>query len=288
MEIVFRMVDVFTDRPLAGNQLCVVPDSPPGLEPELMQALAREIGFSETTFVSEAAGDRYVMRIFTPGIEMPFAGHPTLGTAFVLAAEGRITSPATQVVPAGKYSVEVDVAAGRARLLQRTYELGPVVMDRGRVARSIGVGEQDLVPELEPRVISTGNAHLIVALRDEKAVARAAPDASILVALLMETGAGGVYLFSTIGDETAKARMFAPDVGVIEDPATGSAAGQLGAYLAEAGAGGLPGRLLIRQGEEIGRPSELHLEVTRRDDGFDVWVEGGVAIVGRGAFELPD
>jgi trans-2,3-dihydro-3-hydroxyanthranilate isomerase len=288
MELTFRMVDVFTDRPLAGNQLCVVPDAPPGLEAELMRALAREIGFSETTFVSEAAGDRYAMRIFTPGLEMPFAGHPTLGTAFVLASEGRITSPATQVVPAGEYSVEVDVAAGRARLLQRTYELGPVVSDRDRVARSIGLSEHDLLPELEPQVVSTGNAHLIVALRDEKAVARAAPDTAVLVPLLKETGAGGVYLFSATGNGTAKARMFAPDVGVMEDPATGSAAGQLGAYLAEAGAGGLPGPLLIHQGEEIGRPSELHLEITSRDEGVDVWVEGGVAIVGRGTFELPD
>jgi trans-2,3-dihydro-3-hydroxyanthranilate isomerase len=288
MDLPFRMVDVFTDRPLAGNQLCVVPDAPPGLEPELMQALAREIGFSETTFVSEADGDRYAMRIFTPGLEMPFAGHPTLGTAFVLASEGRITTPATQVVPAGEYTVEVDVAAGRARLLQRTYELGPDLVDRDRVARSIGLTENEMHPDLPPRVVSTGNGHMIVALRDEHAVVRAAPDTGALVPLLNEVGAGGVYLFSAIGNGTVKARMFAPDVGVMEDPATGSAAGQLGAYLAEEGVGGVPGGVLIRQGEEIGRPSELHLEVTRRDDGFDVWVEGGVVIVGRGTFELPD
>src|SRR5437660_1017812 len=125
MEIAFRLVDVFTDRPLAGNQLCVIPEAPPGIDAALMQAIAREIGFSETTFVSEAAGDRYAMRIFTPGLEMPFAGHPTLGTAFALASEGRITSPATQVVPAGEYAVEVDLAAGRARWLQRTFQLGP-------------------------------------------------------------------------------------------------------------------------------------------------------------------
>src|SRR5207245_1586897 len=89
MEVPFRLVDVFTDRPLAGNQLCVVPETPPGLKSELMQALAPEIGFSETTFVTEAGGDRYAMRIFTPGMELPFAGHPTVGTAFLLAAEGR-------------------------------------------------------------------------------------------------------------------------------------------------------------------------------------------------------
>src|SRR5213593_3817887 len=118
MEIEFRLVDVFTDRPLAGNQLCVVPDAPAGMEASLMQALAREIGFSETTFVTEAAGDRYSMRIFTPGAEMPFAGHPTLGSAFVLASEGRITSPATQVVTAGEFRVEVDVEGGVSRVRQ--------------------------------------------------------------------------------------------------------------------------------------------------------------------------
>ena len=94
MEIPFRLVDVFTDRALAGNQLCVVPEPVESLDTLLMQAIAREIGFSETTFVSEAAGDRYAMRIFTPGTELPFAGHPTLGTAFVLASEGRISSSA--------------------------------------------------------------------------------------------------------------------------------------------------------------------------------------------------
>src|SRR5919201_6361036 len=101
MRLPFRMVDVFTARPLAGNQLCVVPDGG-GLPPELMQALALEIGFSETTFVTTAAEDSYEMRIFTPGAELPFAGHPSLGTAFVLVSEGRVRSPATQRVAAGE------------------------------------------------------------------------------------------------------------------------------------------------------------------------------------------
>ena len=285
MEIAFRLVDVFTDRPLAGNQLCVVPEAPPELDAELMQSLAREIGFSETTYVSEASGDRYSMRIFTPGIEMPFAGHPTLGTAFVLASEGRITTPATQVVPAGEYAVDVDLAAARARLLQRTYELGPEVKDAERVARSIGLAATDLDPQLPVRTVSTGNAHLIVALRDDDAVVRAVPNEAVLSPLLEEAGAGGIYLFA-LRSGRVKARMFAPDVGVTEDPATGSAAGQLGAYLAEEGVDGVPGKVLISQGEEVGRPSELHLEIVRGAGAFEVWVEGGVAIVGRGAFEL--
>src|SRR5262245_45846758 len=110
MDVPFRLVDVFTPTPLSGNQLCVVPD-PVDIVYASCQALSQEIGFSQTTFVSEACGDRYAIRIFTPDAELPFAGHPTLGTAFVMVSEGRVTSPATQVIAAGDIPVEVDVAS---------------------------------------------------------------------------------------------------------------------------------------------------------------------------------
>src|ERR1051325_1875753 len=109
MELSFRLVDVFTERPFAGNQLCVVPETPPELDAATMQAVAQEIGFSETTFVTSAGGDRYAMRIFTPASELPFAGHPTIGTAFTLAAEGRIEPRAIQTCERGEVPVEVDV-----------------------------------------------------------------------------------------------------------------------------------------------------------------------------------
>src|SRR5690348_2902121 len=117
MRIPFRLVDVFTDRPLAGNQLCVVPDRV-DISTDAMQAIAREIGFSETTFVSAAAGDRYSMRIFTPRHELPFAGHPSIRTGFVLVSEGRVSSPATQTVAAGEFRIDVDVPASTARISQ--------------------------------------------------------------------------------------------------------------------------------------------------------------------------
>ena len=123
MDIPFRLVDVFTPTPLSGNQLCVVPD-PVEIDDGAMQAVAAEIGFSETTFVTEAGGDRYAMRIFTPGAELPFAGHPTLGTAFVMVSEGRVTSPATQVIAAGEIPVEVDVGASFAWMTQLPVEFG--------------------------------------------------------------------------------------------------------------------------------------------------------------------
>src|SRR5436309_7984244 len=111
MRLRFRFVDVFTDRPLAGNQLCVVPEAPPELATEAMQAIAREVNYSETTFVTGSAADQYRVRIFTPAAELPFAGHPTLGTAFVLASEGRIKERAVQVCAAGAFPVRVDRAA---------------------------------------------------------------------------------------------------------------------------------------------------------------------------------
>src|SRR6266700_5753596 len=113
MRVLFRLVDVFAQRPLSGNQLCVVPDAAE-LDEGLMLELAREIGFSETTFVTAAGGGRYSMRVFTAAGERPFAGHPTLGTGFVMVSEGRVTSPVTQTVAAGEFSVEVDVARSHA------------------------------------------------------------------------------------------------------------------------------------------------------------------------------
>src|SRR6266700_1107778 len=156
MRVPFRLVDVFTDRPLAGNQLCVIPEAPAGLDAPLMRALAAEIGFSETTFVTRADGNRYRMRIFTPEREMPFAGHPTLGTAFVLVSEGRVASPAVQEVRAGEFHVEVDVAAGFARMHQHRPAFGPEVTDRARVAAALGLAVEDLHPDLPSQPVSTG------------------------------------------------------------------------------------------------------------------------------------
>jgi trans-2,3-dihydro-3-hydroxyanthranilate isomerase len=283
VRIPFRLVDVFTDRPLAGNQLCVVPE-PVDIPAELMQAIALEIGFSETTFVTEAEDDRYSMRIFTPEAELPFAGHPTLGTAYVLVSEGRVRSPATQRVQAGEFTVDVDVAGGFARMRQLPASFGPLVTDRSAVAASVGLEQGDLHPDLVPQIVSTGYPHLMAAARDEDAVARAVPDPRRLARLLASLGTDAVYLFSVSG-ERARARLFWVGAGISEDAATGSAAGALGAYLAQSGLTG-PGRLTISQGQEIGRPSTLVVDVEREDGSWRVFVEGGVVRVGEGTFDL--
>jgi trans-2,3-dihydro-3-hydroxyanthranilate isomerase len=284
VEVPFRLVDVFAERPLSGNQLCVVPE-PVDLSAEEMQAVALEIGFSETTFVTDAAGDRYRMRIFTPHHELPFAGHPTLGTAFVLVSEGKVSSPAVQEVAAGEFRVEADIEGGKARVQQHAPIYGPEVGPPDRVAAAAGIEEGDLHPDLPPQVVSTGTATLIVPASSAEAVAAARPQLGMIDGLTTELQTDGLYLFA-ITDDGAKARFFAPGIAVDEDPGTGSAAGPLGAYLSARGAGGMPGRLLIRQGEEVRRPCLLEVEVEPEGESWRVLVGGGVFVVGSGAFQL--
>lgn len=286
MRIEFRLVDVFTERPLSGNQLCVIPDGA-GMPDELMQGLAREIGFSETTFVTEAAADRYAMRIFTPGAEIPFAGHPSLGTAFVLASEGRIDGHAVQSVAAGEFSLDVDLEASKAWMDLGMPKLGPGAPDLRAVAEAAGLAETDLDPGLPPQVVSAGLPHLMVSLAEPDLLGRARPDPERLRELLGGLGADGYYLFFFDPDSNhVSARMFGPGLSLLEDPATGSAAGPLGAYLARREVL-QPGRMTVSQGVEMGRPSTLLVDVSEADGEVTVSVGGGVAIVGRGHFDIP-
>jgi trans-2,3-dihydro-3-hydroxyanthranilate isomerase len=282
--IPFRIVDVFTPRPLAGNQLCVIPE-PVELDAEGMQAIALEIGFSETTFVTEAGGDRYAMRIFTPGSELPFAGHPTLGTAFVMASEGRITSSATQVVAAGEIPVEVDLDAGFAWMTQLPAEFGSAFGARELVASAIGLDAEDLDADLPIETVSTGLRITIVPVRDAERLRRAVRDETLTREAVTRSNADCLYLFA-VTEEGVTARMFDAEMGIGEDPATGGAAGPLGAYLAEHGLAGAPGSVTIRQGEQVGRPSELYVEGAREGSTWRVRVGGGVHVVGRGEFDV--
>ncbi len=286
MRLPFRIVDVFAERPLAGNQLCVVPDAG-DLDTGVMRAVALEIGFSETAFVTGIAGNRYDLRIFTPGKEMPFAGHPTVGTAFLLVSEGRIRSPAVQRVAAGEFHVEADPVAGTARVRQLPPTFGPEIRDRERLAHAVGLRPEDLDAGLPAQVVSTGLPHFVVPAATPDAVAAAMPNQRALSEVVREVETDGLYLFA-LTEEGAKARFFGEGIGIDEDPATGSAAGPLGAYLAARGLGGLPGTIVVRQGEEVGRPSAIHVEVAPEGDSWAVWVGGGVFVVGRGEFDLPD
>jgi trans-2,3-dihydro-3-hydroxyanthranilate isomerase len=287
MDVPFRLLDVFTDVPFAGNQLCVVPDPPPGLDSAAMQTLAREIGFSETTFVTAVRPDGYDVRIFTPEGELPFAGHPTLGTAFALVAEGRVASRLTQRCVAGDVPVEVDLAAGSAVMDQLPPVFGRPLDDRALAAAGAGLALDDLVPGLPIVPVSTGIPHLMVPVRTEAALRRAArDDRACRAACAAAEESESLYLFAIRGRGDVIARMFDRWPAIGEDPATGSAAGPLAAYLAAHGLAGLPGRATIAQGEMVGRPSFLRVEVAPAGGGWSVRVGGGVQIVGEGRFRI--
>jgi trans-2,3-dihydro-3-hydroxyanthranilate isomerase len=287
VEIAFRLVDVFTDVPFAGNQLCVVPDVPAGVSTETMQTLAREIGFSETTFVTAIRSAGYDVRIFTPVSELPFAGHPTLGTAFVLVSEGRVEPRVTQTCIAGEVPVVIELEARRGSMRQLPPVFGTNVDDRGAVAEAAGLAASDLVPELPIVPISTGIPHLMVPVRDEATLRRAwRNDAACADVCRRADEAESLYLFTVRGPGDVMARMFdrSPEIG--EDPGTGSAAGPLGAYLAAHELVDVPGRVTVAQGELVGRPSFIDVTVDRDGSSFAIGVGGGVRIVGEGSFRL--
>jgi trans-2,3-dihydro-3-hydroxyanthranilate isomerase len=273
-------LDVFTATPLAGNQLAVVGDADV-LDDATMLAFARETGLSETTFVQSAgaAGADYRNRIMWPGGELPFAGHPSLGTAVAVAlARGDRAARYVQETPAGLQPVEVqlDGRAARAAMLQEPAVFG-AAPDPGAVFAALGLEAADADRELLPQVVSTGVAHLMACTRDAAVLARAAPSADALRAVLRAAGAHVAYLAwwdRAAGTAATRGYWLAP-AGLAEDAATGSAAGPLMALLHErAGAR----RLTVRQGVEMGRPSLLECAI--EDD--RVRVAGDVVVVAQG------
>jgi trans-2,3-dihydro-3-hydroxyanthranilate isomerase len=279
------LVDVFTAEPFAGNQLCVVPEPPPELDAATMQLLAQEIGFSETTFVGEVREGGYDVRIFTPVEELPFAGHPTLGTAFVLAGLGLVSPNVVQTCTAGDIPVVVDLGAETATMRQLPPVFGTPFTDRHAVAAAAGLRDEDLADR--PIVpVSTGIAHLMVPVVSEEALRRAARDDRGCADVTERAHAESLYLFTVRRDGDVTARMFDRSVQIGEDPATGSAAGPLGVYLAEHGLARMPGRLAISQGEMAGRPSFLQVEVEGSEGAWIAHVGGGVRIVGEGSFRV--
>ena len=276
----FRYVvcDVFTNEPLAGNQLAVFTDAR-GIPEEELQRLAKEMNFSETTFVYPPSGDGHVlMRIFTPAAEIPFAGHPTLGTAFVLAGPLQLLEIRIET---GQGTVPVRVEREGARIVfGRMDQPLPTIapFERADELQSVlGVESQ-----LPVEVYDNGLAHVYVALGSEVEVAALQPDQQRLAAL----GAYGINCFA--GDGLIwKTRMFGPGLGVPEDPATGSAAGPLALHLARHGRIAFGDEIEISQGAEIGRPSTLYARVDGTADAVERIEVGGCAvIVARGEFSI--
>ncbi len=230
--------------------------------------------------------DGYDVRIFTPDAELPFAGHPTLGTAFALASDGRVGSSVVQTSAAGDVPVEIDLAGNAATMRQLPAVFGPDVLDRDAVARAAGLDASDLVADLPVRTGSTGIAHLMVPVSEEAALRRAVRSDAGCADVCASTDAESLYLFTVRGDGDVMTRMFDRWTSIGEDPATGSAAGPLAAYLAIHGLAGMPGSVTVAQGEMVGRPSFLRTHVEPDGDSWAIRVGGGVQIVGEGTFRL--
>ena len=278
----YVVCDVFTDTPLTGNQLGVFTDAR-GLESEQMQALARELNYSESTFVLPAEdGGHARMRIFTPTTEVPFAGHPTLGTAFVLSGPLQLTEIRLET---GNGIVPVRLEREEDRLVfGRMEQPLPTVTRFEREAElleALGVERSELPVE----VYDNGMRHVYVALRSEDDVAALRPDLGRLADL--GRAVLGVNCFAGAGSRW-KTRMFAPGGGVAEDPATGSAAGPLAFHLARHGRIDFGQEIEIAQGVEIGRPSKLSARVEGTVAAAELVEVGGAAVVvARGEFRLP-
>ena len=275
----FVVVDVFTDRPLAGNQLAVFTDATQ-IPDEQLQPLAREMNFSETVFVYPPAGDGHVaIRIFTPHAELPFAGHPIIGTAFVLAGPLQLVEIRLET-GAGVIPVVLEREGPRivfGRMTQPVPTVEPFA-DEPKLLRALGIERSELPVE----VYDIGVRHVYVALASEDAVARLAPD----MAALGELPEVGVNCFAGAGAHW-KTRVFFPGVGVAEDPATGSAAGPLACHLARHGLVEFGEEIAISQGAEIGRPSTLYARVEGSSERIErVEVGGSAVVVARGEFRL--
>jgi trans-2,3-dihydro-3-hydroxyanthranilate isomerase len=309
MEHAFVTCDVFTDTRFGGNPLAVLPDAR-GLTDAQMQAIAREFNYSETTFVlpPERGGDRRV-RIFTPAREVPFAGHPNVGTAFVLAALGEL-EPLDNVrsVVLGERSVVLEEPAGDVPVTIRPLAGGRVICELRAperlsvgpalpvdlVAAAVGLAPDDIATDSHaPCVGSVGLPFVLVELRSVEALRRARPDEPALRALLAAGAAcADIHCYvRTPGDPDCvdlRTRMFAPFDGVPEDPATGSANAALAGLLTALHPGSdVNLRLTIAQGVEMGRPSRLLARTDKcLDEVLGVWIGGESVLVSRGTIEV--
>ncbi len=292
----FHQVDVFTDTVFAGNPLAVFIDAR-GIGDAQMQAIAREMNLSETTFVlpPEGGGDAKV-RIFTPATELPFAGHPSVGTAVELVRHG-VVAPAGAVTPVtlelgvGPTVVDVEVRDGvpvSGTVHQGAARFGARI-PRRRAAAVLGLQETDLHPDLGPAVVGTGLDYAVIPLHERSVLGRINLDTGLLRDF--ERDFAEVYPCALTGEDEPwmEARGLFPLIGIQEDPATGSAAGPLAAYAARAGLLAPGETRVVLQGAYVDRPSLLAVSVTGAPDHIeDVLVGGPVRPVLRGELTLPD
>jgi trans-2,3-dihydro-3-hydroxyanthranilate isomerase len=297
----YHTLDVFTRQVFGGNPLAVFADGR-GLSDGQMQRAARELNLSETVFVlpPETPEGTRRLRIFTPAVELPFAGHPTVGTAVLLAMLGEVSAEGGEcriVFEEGVGPVPVlvrsdDDGGWFAQLsAARRPEHGPPLPDAAELAALLGVDEEDvLTAGLAPAAFSAGVPFAFVPLRDRNALARARLDPARWERTMKDAWAPHVYPFTPDADAPAsfRVRMFAPAMGIAEDPATGGAAAAFAGYLAAREGADGAFAWIVEQGIEMGRPSRLYLEAGRAGgETVSVRVGGSAVLVGEGWMEIP-
>jgi trans-2,3-dihydro-3-hydroxyanthranilate isomerase len=295
----YHLLDVFTDTPFEGNPLAVFVDPPP-LSSEQMQRIAAELNLSETVFTwppADADGG-WRTRIFTPGSELPFAGHPTIGTACLLSLLGHVATGRV-VLDEGVGPVDVRIVPDREEDEPDAWLTVPRAAERlpcpaaEAVAGALGLSSVDLHGELPVEAWSAGVPFLVVPVRDLDALGRSAVDASAWPRDVASAEASQLFVVTPVGDVGRdggrwRARMFAPGLGITEDPATGAAVAAFSGYLLARHDGEAEGRWRIEQGVEMGRPSVLLLDIGAGGGAPPVVRIGGrSALIGEGRFLAP-
>jgi trans-2,3-dihydro-3-hydroxyanthranilate isomerase len=287
----FVQVDVFTDRVFGGNPLAVFLDAR-GLDDALMQQIAREMNLSETVFLFPPSRPdcAAALRIFTPAREIPFAGHPTIGTTWVMAAHGLAPKGSARFAleeGVGPIPVELEGNPSRPDFIWMQHpeaNFDPALDNRDAMARALGLTAADLWPGAPIQPGSTGSKFLFVPLRDRATVDRAVLDVRALLAAMGDRPHIGIFIFAPDPDPAAGrvySRMFAPHTsGIPEDPATGSASGPLGAYLVLNGLmpKGDEVRMVSEQGTRMGRQSFIHIRLSMRGEQITGIRVGGSAV----------
>lgn len=300
MRLNYHLVDVFTNRQFGGNQLAVFPEPPANLPTRIMQQIAAELNLSETTFIfppADKAND-YCLRIFTPATELPMAGHPTIGSAYLLArlgSLGLLEGEKTIVFEEGVGPIKVTVHADENGDPSAVWMRQPIPQfldtyaDREDLAEMLSLTTADIPDHLPAQVVSSGLPFLYIVLDSLDAMKRIRFRADKWSEHLAGTNAENVFVttLETVNENsTAHSRMFAPALGISEDPATGSASGPLGAYLLKYGLA-QASDMVSEQGFEMGRPSFIGIHIKSSGDCFsEVSVGGECAYLGYGTLVI--
>jgi len=297
----YHLVDVFTDRPFGGNPLAVFSQAH-GIPDDLMQDIARELNTSETTYVlpPKDPGNDFWVRIFTPTIELPIAGHPTIGTAFVLAREGLIDTLDDECTVCfeegvGPLQVSVRFEDGEpimATMRQPLPEFGPRFDDRAAIAEMLSIDPADIDAEYPLEVISSGVPFLFVPISSLQAIGKIKLRLDLWEHTLQDFAGPSIFAFTReteLEGSTVHGRMFAPAHGILEDAATGNACGPLGSYLVKYGivTAEQSASIISEQGFEIDRPSLIHIHIEQHEGKIHALHIGGQCVfIGEGTIEL--